>query len=81
MIYVRCKCGECQGWTTDGFQDCQGCTKCETTFASNPEHHKPLQPHDWKTKYNENTGKPYKTCKVCHEIDEESYKKSNEPEN
>jgi hypothetical protein len=27
--------------------------------------------------YNQNTGKPYKRCKRCNEIDEESFKESN----
>ncbi len=77
MRYVRCKCRNREGWTSDSFQDCQGCPDCKTTFASHPDNHRPLQPHDWETVYNERTGKPYKRCKNCHEVDEESYKESN----
>jgi len=59
-----------------GSCDCQGCEKCNTTYAGHPDLHEPLQPHDWGTKYNQNTGKPYKVCKKCSEIDDESYKES-----
>lgn len=76
MRYLKCKCGKREAWTTDGFQDCQGCPECGTTYAGHPDNHRPLQPHDWGTQYNENTGKPYKRCKKCYEIDEESYKES-----
>lgn len=76
MRQLRCKCGKREAWTTDNFQDCQGCPECGTTYAGHPDNHRPLQPHDWETKYNENTGKPYKRCKKCYEIDEESYKES-----
>jgi len=60
----------------ESFYDCQGCTECNTTFAHHPDYHKELQPHNWKIVYNENTGKPYKRCKDCHQIDYESYKEA-----
>jgi hypothetical protein len=74
MRTLRCKCGERTAWTTDNFQDCQGCPKCNTTYAGHPDGHKELQPHIWGIKYNENTGKPYMRCTKCYEIDKESYK-------
>jgi len=77
MRTVRCKCGKRVGWTSDSFQDCQGCPECGTTYAGHPDNHKPLQPHEWKIMYNQNTGKPYKRCKKCYEVDEESFKESN----
>jgi len=79
MRTLRCKCGDKMAWTSDNFQDCQGCEICQTTYSGHPNNHKPLQPHEWKIMYNENTGKPYKMCKNCHEIDEESYKESRKP--
>lgn len=73
MIGYRCKCGECIGSSSMGFQDCQGCKKCNTTYASHPDRHIELQPHTWKVMYNQNTGKPYNMCESCSEIEEESY--------
>lgn len=63
-------------WTTDSPCDCQGCKKCNTTYAGHPDNHKELQPHTWKTMYNQNTGKPYKRCDKCHAVDEESYREA-----
>ena len=63
-------------WTSMGSQDCQGCEECKTTYSGHPDHHKPLQPHQWVKRFNGNTGKPYNVCKVCAELDEESYKLS-----
>lgn len=76
MRYQRCKCGKATQSTSMGSQDCQGCSECKTTFAGHPDHHKELQPHDWGTRYNQNTGKPYKVCNKCHRADEESRKAS-----
>lgn len=59
-----------------GSFDCQGCEKCNTTFAGHPDHHKKLKPHNWQIKYNSNTGKPFKRCSLCAKIDQESYKES-----
>lgn len=55
-----------------GFK-CQGCPKCNTTFASHPDHHEELQPHTLVSRYHPNTGKPYKMCSQCHYIDPQSY--------
>lgn len=74
MRYLRCKCGEREMWTTDGVQDCQGCEKCGTTFSGHPDGHNPLQPHQWKTMYDQNTGLPYKRCEKCYHVDEVTYK-------
>jgi len=59
-----------------GFEDCQGCEKCGTTYAAHPDYHKKLQPHKWGENFNQNTGKPYKICEVCHHIDIKSYEKA-----
>ena len=58
------------------FADCQGCEICNTTFASNPDGHHELKPHDYEIMYNQSTGKPYKRCKNCYQAEEESYKLS-----
>lgn len=76
MIAMRCKCGKHKLSTSMGTQDCMGCEDCKTTFATSPEGHKPLQPHEWQTKYNQNTGKSFKVCKNCFHIDKESYELS-----
>jgi hypothetical protein len=76
MRTLRCECGEAIMWTTDSPFDCQGCMKCNTTYAGHPDGHKPLQPHTWKIMYDQNTGKPYKRCNKCGAVDEESYKES-----
>jgi hypothetical protein len=73
MRTLRCKCGEAIMWTTDSPRDCQGCKKCNTTYAGHPDNHKELQPHTWKIMYEQNTGKPYKRCEKCYAVDEESY--------
>lgn len=75
MRYLRCECGKSEMWTTDGVHDCQGCNVCKTTY-SNTKNHRVLQPHTWKTMYNENTGKPYNICEKCYEIDVVSYELS-----
>ena len=76
MRTLRCKCGDRIAWTTDNFQNCQGCPSCNTTYAGHPDYHETLQPHTWKTVYNQNTGKPYKRCEKCYETDKESYQES-----
>lgn len=76
MRTLRCKCGDKIAYTSTGTQDCEGCEKCNTTFAGHPDNHKPLQPHTWKEMYNQKTGKPYKRCSKCYKADEESYKES-----
>lgn len=73
MITLRCKCGEQKLWTSQGTWDCMGCEKCQTTFADHPDGHKPLQPHNYKIKYHQNTGKPYKMCEQCGHIDKDEY--------
>lgn len=77
MNYYKCKCGKKEYWGSGmPVHDCMGCEECKTTYAQHSDHHKPLQPHQWITKYNETTGKPYKICNKCDHIDEESYKES-----
>ena len=73
MRTMRCKCGKAIIITDTGTSDCQGCDKCKTTFSGHPDYHTVLQPHQWKTMYNQNTGKPFKICKMCGNIDQESY--------
>lgn len=71
MRYLRCECGKAEYW--DGGmlpQSCQGCEECNTTFGGSPLEHKPLEPHDWKPRYNQNTGVPdRRMCKRCMKIE------------
>lgn len=76
MRTLRCKCGEAIMWTSDTVHDCQGCSKCNTTFSGRPDGHKPLQLHTWGTMYNQNTGRAFKICSKCGHIDEDSFKES-----
>lgn len=76
MMTLKCKCGEEELITFMGSYDCQGCIKCNTTFAFTPGEYKELKPHKWLTIYNSSTGKSYKRCEVCFELDIESYKES-----
>lgn len=71
MRYLKCNCGACERWDTgEMVQPCQGCEKCQTTFATNPEGHRPLQPHDWRPRYNPATGEPDKRmCGLCYAIE------------
>lgn len=39
-------------------EDCQGCNKCGTTFATGPAGHKPVIPHDLRPQFDRNTGEP-----------------------
>jgi len=45
---------------------CDGCPDCNTTLEIHPDYHKTPEPHDWVTKYDENTGKPYRICQRCY---------------
>lgn len=78
MKALRCKCGKSTMQTSMGApRDCEGCSKCKTTYANHPDDHKTLLPHDWEeVTYHQNTGKPYETCKRCHRINNESYEQA-----
>ncbi len=78
MRHLRCKCGKMTMSTSMGaVKDCEGCSQCKTTYSGHPDNHKKLLPHDWaETTYHQNTGKPYKTCKRCHRINNESYEEA-----
>lgn len=67
MRYERCQCGKATAWTTDSFQDCQGCDACGTTFAGHPDFHKPKIAHDWEPRFDPHTGGPDgRQCARCH---------------
>lgn len=68
MIYRKCECGKAESWES-GMPpaDCSGCEECGTTYATNPEGHKPLAPHDWSMRYDVRTGKPDgRICERCY---------------
>lgn len=68
MTYYRCKCGKREYFGSGMYpHDCEGCEECGTTLETSAETHRPIAPHDWETKYDENTGKPYKRCKKCYQ--------------
>ena len=65
MKYAKCKCGQSEFWGS-GMEPnrCQPCLTCGTTKWFNPSHPLP-ESHEWITKYDENTGEPYKICSLC----------------
>ena len=65
MRYIRCKCGERIGWTSDGTAPCDGCSECNTTLETHPSLHRTPVPHDLVERYDGRTGKPYKRCRLC----------------
>ena len=68
MITYRCQCGECTYYSS-GMppKDCQGCSKCGTTYATRPTDHKPLQPHKLKLQFDRNTGEEDGAiCQECY---------------
>jgi hypothetical protein len=73
MQHYRCKCGESYSFGSMSPQDCQVCKVCGSTYAQHPDYHAEPQPHTWVTKYDQNTGKPYKWCNKCGHFDEKSY--------
>lgn len=71
MRYLRCKCGKTERWDTgEPVDPCAGCAECQTTFATHPDDHKPLEPHDWEPRFDKRTGLPARpVCKRCHARD------------
>jgi len=65
LVYYQCKCGHKRVWSSILISDCDGCYKCKTTLAPSLSFHKQLIAHDFITKYDENTGQPYKICQKC----------------
>ena len=82
MQKMRCKCGEAVCYTSMGRPaKCSGCHKCNTTYAQHPDDHEELQPHEHETRYHQITGKPYKVCKCCGALDQDSYMEARIPVN
>ena len=68
MQYYRCKCGKHEYWGSGMVPaKCEGCEECNTTLEQNPENHRTPEAHDWVTKYDENTGEPYRRCRICYQ--------------
>lgn len=62
-----CKCGKCEAWVSGmPLHACDVCDECGTPLAYPGMVHPEPIPHDWKVKYNENTGKPaHERCSRC----------------
>lgn len=65
MQYYRCKCGKTFHFGSVGPKRCRGCSYCGTTLTQYPDDHKTPEPHEFVTKYNEDTGEPYEICRQC----------------
>ena len=48
-----------------GVPACETCDVCGATFAQHPDYHPKPIPHELKTQYDQNTGKPYQICIRC----------------
>ena len=69
MQYYSCKCGKREFWGSGMIsRNCEVCNECGTTMMKDLDgNYKPSEPHEYITNYNQNTGKPYQTCKKCYE--------------
>jgi hypothetical protein len=66
MQYWRCKCGKREVYESGmSPQACEVCSVCGSTFSQSPSTHPEPIPHDWITKYDQDTGKPFKMCRRC----------------
>lgn len=66
MRFYRCKCGDHTAWSSMGVADCLTCKKCGSDLAEGPSGHSDSPtPHDYVTKYNQDTGVPYERCDRC----------------
>jgi len=69
MQYMRCKCGKCEAWTSMGVPACAGCSECNTTLETHPEHHTTPIPHDWRVKWDIDRERgnrwQYRECTRC----------------
>jgi len=70
MIIVTCKCGAYKSWVSGmPLYPCQVCDDCGTPLAFPGEIRLEPIPHDWRVKYDEDTGEPkYEMCARCWEI-------------
>ncbi len=71
MQYYRCKCGSAESWTSMGVPRCRSCSKCGSDLAQGPNGHRDPAPHEYVTRYDEHTGKPYEVCLGCDRKREE----------
>lgn len=69
MQYYKCKCGDKTSYGSIGPAPCEGCEKCGTNLAFHPEYLGKPVPHEWRKKFNEDTGEPYMICKNCFKRD------------
>lgn len=67
MKTYACECEKCIAWSTDGPPaPCCVCKECGTTIDG-PGFHRAIEQHEYKIKYNEDTGKPsHKRCVKCN---------------
>ncbi len=62
-----------------GVSRCSRCDKCGSDFAQGPSEHVEPEPHEYVTKYDQNTGKPYEMCRRCMERKPEPCRACGEP--
>ena len=76
MKWYSCKCGKRTSYGSMSPSRCTGCEKCGTGLEREDlaiEHRAP-EPHEYETKYHEDTGEKYERCKRCYEKKEKEGK-------
>lgn len=76
MRYYRCRCGKQEAWGSLPPQSCQGCAECGTTLEQHPERHVVPAPHEWVTRYDQDTGEPYERCSRCLTMSSSSWRRT-----
>jgi hypothetical protein len=71
MLYYQCKCGEVTVTSSMGVPACDRCPKCGSRPAPGPRAHVDPVPHEYETRFAEDTGRPYERCRTCHRTREE----------
>lgn len=73
MREYQCKCGKSTAYGSMGQGACDGCSECGTQLmpVGYPGEFPLSEPHDWRKKYHEDTGIPYRRCARCGKREEE----------
>jgi hypothetical protein len=63
--WSRCKCGKLTSYGSMPTPRCYRCGDCGSDLAGAPDQHQEPIPHDFVTRYDQNTGKPFRVCRRC----------------
>jgi len=67
MLHYRCRCGKRTAFGSMPPDRCRGCPECGTTLDLSPEHHQPIQPHNFRAEQVETDDgpRPLTRCSRC----------------